>query len=200
MFKVYYKYGAMNSSKTASLLMAAHNYKTKNVSTYLVTPALDTRAGVGVIKARIGLETKADLVLSEFNQQVKDFLKTAYDNDGVIFIDEAQFVKSDVIHKMVDYCHELDFNNLGQKENFNILAYGLLTDFTGHLFDGSKAWLEEATSIAEIKTICYFCNRKATRNLLMQDTSKEKSNIVIGDKAYKSVCAYHYWKYTHDKH
>lgn len=203
MFKTYLKYGPMNSSKTANLLMAVHNYQTKGVKTYLITPKTDNRAGVGIIKARIGLQAKADFVIDKFNKQLKDFVTQACKQDAVLFIDECQFVDYDTVKKLISYCHELDQIKFKDypRENFNLLAYGLLTDFNNHLFSGTRAWLEEADSLHEIKTVCKYCNRKATCNYLDPTVAKQaNSNIVVGDKAYQSVCSYHYYQLTLEKH
>lgn len=204
MFKVYYKYGPMNSSKTANLLMAAHNYQTKGVKTYIMTPRLDNRAGEGIVKARIGLTAKADFIIDKLDNQDKvdklaNFIKQAYEHDGVLFLDECQFVDFKTVHTICDLCRMFDYMAPVQSENFCLLAYGLLTDYNSRLFDGSKAWVEEADSMHEVKTVCHYCNRKATRNLLRQDLAKQAdtkhSNIVIGDEEYQSVCSYHYYKY-----
>lgn len=197
MFKTYFKYGPMNSSKTANLLMAVHNYQTKGVKTYLITPKTDNRAGVGTIKARIGLQAKADFIIDKFDNSLKDFINQAYQQDAVLFMDECQFVNYDTVKQLINWCHELDQQS-GKRENFNLLAYGLLTDFNNHLFSGTRAWLEEADSLHEIKTVCKYCNRKATCNYLDQTVAKQAdSNIVVGDKAYQSVCSYHYYRLMH---
>lgn len=190
----------MNSSKTANLLMAVHNYQTKSVKTYLITPKTDSRAGVGTIKARIGLQAKADFIIDHFTPELATFIKQAFEQDAVLFMDECQFVNYDDVKDLIDYCHELD-QQPGQRENFNLLAYGLLTDFNNNLFDGTRAWLEEADSIHEIKTVCKYCNRKATCNYLDQQIAQQaNSNIVVGDDAYQSVCSYHYYQLMHQKH
>lgn len=204
MFKVYYKYGTMNSGKSIELLANAHNYQTKGVKTYIMTPRLDNRAGEGIVKARIGLTAKADFIIDKLDNQDKvdelaNFIEQAYEHDGVLFLDECQFVDSETVHTICDLCRALDYVAPVQSENFCLLAYGLLTDYNSRLFDGSKAWVEEADSMHEVKTVCHYCNRKATRNLLRQDLAKQAdtkhSDIVIGDEEYQSVCSYHYYKY-----
>lgn len=199
MFKTYFKYGTMNCGKSTELLSNAHNYKTKGVATFLMTPAKDDRSGVGYINSRIGLRAKADFVVTGFNQALQEFLQATYEANGVLFLDECQFLSYATVRKIVDYCHYLEFQ-MGEQSNFCLLAYGLLTDFNHKLFDGSKAWVEVADSIHEIKTVCFYCNRKATCNLLKPEIAKcareQGTDIVVGDKAYVSVCAYHYYKLT----
>lgn len=197
MFKTYFKYGVMNCGKSIELLSNAHNYKTKGVKTYLLTPKQDTRSGEGVIKARIGLSAKADFIITDGNEEdLFYFIQKAYKEDAVLFIDECQFLSYDLVKDIIEWCHQLDCNFTNNShENFNLLAYGLLTDFNNQLFDGTRAWLEEADSIHEIKTVCHFCNKKATCNYLDKKVAdKAKGNLVIGDKAYISVCSHHYYQ------
>ena len=89
MAKLYFKYGAMGSSKTAQALITKFNYEERGMRVWLIKPALDTRDGASVIRSRIGLEAEcfpvsrdADL-LSLYREN-----STAYD---VIIADECQF-------------------------------------------------------------------------------------------------------------
>jgi len=199
MFKTYFKFGTMESSKTANLLMVVHNYKTKGVMTYLLTPKQDNRSGEGTIESRIGLSAKADFIIDGTNGKVQDllhFISKAYKEDAVLFIDECQFLSYDLVKTVTKWCRQLDCDSADNPhENFNLLAYGLLTDFNNKLFDGTRAWLEEADSIQEIKTVCHFCNKKATCNYLDKKVAeKAKGNLLIGDKAYIPVCSHHYYQ------
>jgi thymidine kinase len=63
MTKLYFKYGTMNSSKTANLLMLAHNYKSKGKKVFLIKPAIDNRFGNNTINSRAVKNMKADLLL-----------------------------------------------------------------------------------------------------------------------------------------
>lgn len=193
--KIYFKYGTMNSSKSAELLMNAHNYKTKGVPVFLLTPSTDTRSGVNTISSRVGIESKADFVVSEFNDDLKQIIYQAYSGDGVLMLDECQFLKYDTVNKICEYCRYLD--HLGESHpNFALLVYGLLTDFRGKLFDGSRAWVENADSMHEIKTVCHYCSRKATKNYL-NAPHDNKGNVVIGDHEFIPVCSYHYYELMH---
>lgn len=196
MFKVHYIYATMNSGKTTRLLQNMFSYQQAGVKTYLLTPKIDTRNGVGTVESRIGLKAKADLVLGDtFTDELAKLIDKAYIKDNIIMIDEAQFLKPELIYKIVEYCRDLDYAMPHDDEYFTLYAYGLLTDFTGHLFDGSKAWVEEADSMRKEDTKCFYCNRKATKNLLTSHNTD--SNIQIGDSEYQPVCSYHYWYYTH---
>ena len=196
MFKVHFIYATMDSGKTTKLLQNQFSYQQAGIPTYLLTPKIDTRNGVNVVKARIGLQATADIVVGDNpnDKLLKDVINKAYHTNGVIMVDEAQFLNPDVVYSIVDYCRDLDFSTNSKKDYFTLYAYGLLTDFKGHLFDGTKAWIELADSIRKEDTKCVYCNRKATYNLLTKHTTD--SNIQIGDSEYKPVCSYHYWYYT----
>ena len=56
MAQLYFKYGAMGSSKTANALMARFNYEERGQETLLVKPRLDTRDGDHMVYSRIGLK------------------------------------------------------------------------------------------------------------------------------------------------
>ena len=56
MAKLYFRYGAMGSSKTANALMARFNYEERGQKTLLCKPQLDTRDGDHMVHSRIGLE------------------------------------------------------------------------------------------------------------------------------------------------
>lgn len=60
MAKLYFKYGAMGSSKSAQALITKFNYEERGMQVWLLKPATDNRDGVEVIKSRIGLEAVAD--------------------------------------------------------------------------------------------------------------------------------------------
>ena len=55
MAQLYFKYGAMGSSKTANALMARYNYAERGQKTLLVKPRMDTRDGDHMVYSRIGL-------------------------------------------------------------------------------------------------------------------------------------------------
>lgn len=65
MAKLYFRYGAMGSSKTANALMVRYNYIEKGQTPILLKPRTDTRDGERVIRSRIGLAEKC-LFVDEF--------------------------------------------------------------------------------------------------------------------------------------
>ena len=180
MAKLYFKYGAMGSSKTAQALITKFNYEERGMRVWLIKPALDTRDGASVIRSRIGLEAEcfpvsrdADL-LSLYREN-----STAYD---VIIADECQFfteAQVDALRTIV--------NDYG----IPVLCFGLRTDFLCRLFEGSRRLFEVADSIAEIKTICS-CGSKATVNARldgnMQVVTEGAQVMLGGNDCYIAMC------------
>lgn len=152
MSKLYFKYGAMGSSKTANLLITKFNYEEKGKKVLLLKPSSDTRDGADMVRSRIGLEEKAFIIRE--NKSILDDWYEKIEVADVILIDEAQFLSEE----QVDELHEIVL-----RYGIPVICYGLLTDFTSHLFPGSKRLVEISESLQEIKTICE-CGRKATCN------------------------------------
>ncbi|KRL14275.1 thymidine kinase [Schleiferilactobacillus perolens DSM 12744] len=182
--QLFFRYGAMNSGKSIEILKVAHNYEEQNKPVVLMTSHLDTRSGEGVIASRIGLHRPALPILDDTNifavadaQPVKP---------ACVLIDEAQFLKRDQI---LQACRVVD--DLG----IPVMAFGLKNDFRNELFEGSKYLLLFADKIEEMKTICWFCNHKATMNLRVHDGQPvyEGEQIMIGgNESYYPVCRHHY--------
>jgi len=152
MAKLYYRYGAMGSSKTLNLLAVAHNYKTQGKKVILIKPQLDSRFGMEKIKSRAGLEKTADILVKSDTTLDMD----CFESISCILVDEAQFLSEYLINQLRD---------IPIKLGIPVICYGLKTDFKTRLFEGSKRLLEIADSIEEIKCTCQFCNRKAIVNL-----------------------------------
>ena len=142
----------MSSSKTANLLMVAHNYRQQGKKVLLMKPLVDERFG-NMIKSRCGLESETDYLVSKDDSTLKELDKKTIKNLDAILVDEAQFLTKEQVNTL-------------RKISFDIpvLCYGLRTDYKSNLFDGSKRLMEIADSIEEIKTTCYFCNKKAIVN------------------------------------
>ena len=62
MAKLYFKFGAMGSSKTANALMTKFNYEEKGKKVWLIKSAVDDRDGKAILKSRIGLQAQADVI------------------------------------------------------------------------------------------------------------------------------------------
>ena len=185
MAQLYFRYGAMNSGKTIEILKVAHNYEEQGKHVIIMTSGLDNRDGLGKVSSRIGMKRDAQPIFpetdiySEISEHVKDI--------SAILVDEAQFLTRDNVLQLTRIVDEL---------HIPVLAFGLKNDFQNHLFEGSEALLLFADKIEEIKTICWFCGRKATMNLRVNDNGPvyEGEQVQIGgNESYYPVCREHYF-------
>lgn len=188
MAKLYYKYGAMGSSKTANALMTKFNYEEKGKRVLLLKPAVDDRDGTNVVKSRIGLEANAECI--DNNCDIKKYIVQKHRNKetkkfdfDVIIVDECQFFTAQQV---------LMLGNIASFLDIPVICYGLRTNYKLELFEGSKALFELADSIQEIKTICK-CGNKAIINVLKDKdgniVSTGDTDVVIGgNEKYESMC------------
>ena len=183
MHSLYFNYGTMGSSKSAQALMVKFNYEQKGMTVMLVKPALDNRGDVDRPKVRSRIGLVADCLTITPEQSFLDLFevyKTEHGCDCII-VDEAQF------------CTAAHINQLKQLTKFvPVLCYGLLTDFTNKLFEGSKRLVELADSLREIKSVCR-CGRKSTVNArFVNGKCVDDGPVVLigGDESYVNMC---YW-------
>lgn len=185
--KITFYYGTMNSGKTALLLGMYHNYCVAGKRPVLIKLSNATREKN--IESRTGLKAEGFLLPTDVD--VNAFTRIFYDEiivraikqDSPILIDEAQFLKTEQVEKIC----ELAINS-----DVEVIAFGLLTNFKGKLFEGSKKWIEDSTHIREIKTICSRCGKyKSNRNLLCDKNDKPifdlKGDIYPRAK-YHAIC------------
>jgi thymidine kinase len=182
MAKLYFRYGTVNSAKTLNLLAVAHNYESQGKNVVVAIPKADTRYGEGVIRARIGLERKADIIIESSGSVmgIANVEKVPY----CILVDEAQFLS----RHSVESLRYLTTTAM----NVPVICYGLRADFKGQLFEGSAALLALADSVEEIKTICSLCGRrKAIMNMKFvggKPMYKGPSIELGGEEMYKPAC------------
>ena len=184
MAQLFFRYGAMASGKSIEILKVAPNYETQQRHVLLLTSALDNRSGVGEIASRIGMQRSA-LAISDADDLFK-LIQDQQDDVAAVLIDEAQFMTKEQVLELTQVVDDL---------NIPSLAFGLKNDAFNNLFPGSEALLIYADKIAEMKTLCSFCGRKATMNLRISDGQPvyEGAQVQIGgDEAYMPVCRYHY--------
>lgn len=185
MAQLFFKYGAMNSGKTIEILKVAHNYEEQEKPVVLMTSGLDTRDGVGMVSSRIGLKREAIPIFEDTN--VYDVVKALDVRPYCILVDESQFLSKH---------HVIEFATVVDELNIPVMAFGLKNDFRNELFEGSKYLLLYADKIEELKTICWFCHKKATMNLHYIDGHAvyEGDQVQIGgNEAYYPVCRKHYF-------
>ena len=190
MSKLYFKFGAMASSKTANALMTRFNYEEKGKRVWLVKPDIDNRDDyldengnrVTVVKSRIGLSAVADVITRDAD--VYEMFKqiTAKRPIDVIICDECQFLSYSQVDQMkyiAEFC------------DIPVLCFGLRSDFLTKLFTGSTRLFEIADSISEVKSVCK-CGKKAIVNARINEQGKivtEGAQIEIGgNDKYESMC------------
>lgn len=179
MAKLYFKYGAMGSSKSAQTLITQFNYEELGMKVWLIKPSVDDRDGANIIRSRIGLYRAAQVIRPE-----EDIRVTYAQTPGadVIIADEAQFFTPAQIDQLRELVDDLDLP---------VLCFGLRTDFLTHFFPGAQRLMELADSITEIKTICA-CGRKATVNARIDGEGRivtEGGQILLGgDDRYVAMC------------
>lgn len=189
MSKLYFKFGAMASSKTANALMTRFNYEEKGNHVWLIKPDLDNRddytdengVRVTVVKSRIGLSAVADVVGRDEDIHARFVALNEGQHIDVIICDECQFLTAAQVDQMkyiAEYC------------DTPVLCFGLRSDFLTQLFEGSKRLFEIADSITEIKSVCR-CGKKAIVNARIADgkvvTVGDQIEIGGNDK-YEGMC------------
>jgi len=180
MAKLYFYYGVVGSSKTANALMVHYNYHERGKSALLVKPDLDKRDGEYILKSRIGLEHKCEL-MSNFVKYTEEQIKK-YD---CIIVDESQFASEEEINFLSDIVDKL---------GIPVMCYGLRSDFMNELFEGSKRLITLADEIHEVKTVCW-CGAKATCSARYNEKGivRQGEQIELGaNDKYVALCRKHY--------
>ena len=181
MAKLYFKYGAMGSSKTAQALITKYNYEENDLQVWLLKPSADVRDGADILRSRIGLEAKVQIIPPQTD--VYDlFQHTRQDCCDVIIVDECQFLTPQQIDQLRYIVNDY---------NIPVMCFGLRTDFQTKLFPGSRRLMEVADAIQEIKTICD-CGAKATVNARIDSEGyivTEGAQVVLGgNDSYIAMC------------
>lgn len=177
MAKLYFRYGAMGSSKTANAIMVQYNYQERGQKALMLKPRLDNRDGARLVGSRAGLQAPCFYV-----EELDSLDLSQYD---CVIVDEAQFLKKEQVRRLVDIVDEM---------NVPVICYGLRSDFQGNLFEGSHWLLAWADTIEEIKTVCW-CGCKATCNARVFDGRVVKTGEQImlgGNESYVALCRRHW--------
>ncbi|MBD8969266.1 MAG: thymidine kinase [Ruminococcus sp. SR1/5] len=191
MAKLYFRYGAMGSSKSANILMVRYNYEERGQYAILLKPRTDDRDGEHKIQSRIGLSAPAEYV-DDFLKEISKLWngkETEYLYHGkkvnAILVDEAQFLSPEEVDALSDI---VDFYEIP------ILCYGLRTDFLNHLFPGSRRLMEIADVLEEVPTVCW-CGKRAQCNTRYSNGKivREGAQIMLGsNESYVALCRKHY--------
>lgn len=168
----------MGSGKTADLLKIAYNYTEQGKKVLIFTPAIDSRYGEGRVTSRMGISKPAITI----DQKTDIFDFVIREMPDCVLCDEGNFLTRE---NVLEFCRVVD------ELNIPVIIYGLKNDFQNNLFEGSEALLLYADKIEEVKTVCWYCNRKATMVLRFKDGAPvfEGQQIEIGgNESYLPVC------------
>ena len=181
MAKLYFKYGAMGSSKTAQALITKYNYEENDMSVWLIKPSADTRDGQQLLRSRIGLEAQVEVISPE-KDVYQLYTVSRQGKCDAIIVDECQFLTESQIDQLRAIVNDF---------NVPVMCFGLRTDFQTRLFPGSRRLMEVADTIQEIKTMCD-CGAKATVNARIDGQGHiitEGAQVVLGgNDSYIAMC------------
>ena len=181
MAKLYFKYGAMGSSKTAQALITKYNYEENDMRVWIIKPSADTRDGADILRSRIGLQAAVEVMTPDADVYAR-YQQAQPEGCHAVIVDECQFMtpaQIDQLRAIVD-----DFE-------VPVMCFGLRTDFQTRLFPGSMRLMELADVIEEIKTMCD-CGAKATINARIDCSGHivtEGAQVVLGgNDSYIAMC------------
>lgn len=190
--KLYFKTSPMGGGKTLDLIRVVYNYKENGLVPICFKPSLDTRSST--IQSRTGLEI--DCELFEKNESIVCKIKEKIlkgEKCDVVIIDESQFMTYDQVFELKLFA---------LTDNIPVICYGLKTDFSLKLFEGSQALIELSDDIEEFKSLCW-CGRLATCNARIDEDGvvarKGEQTKIGGNDTYKPLCFEHYIKGEYKK-
>lgn len=164
-----FSFGTMGSGKSTVALQIHHNLHEAGLHGLLLT-RLDREGGR--VSSRLGVSSDAVEVSAALDIYQ---MAAAMHRLDYLICDEAQFYsveQCDQLAKIVD--------DLG----VDVFAFGLITDFRGVLFDGTKRLLEVADErvTMQVEARCW-CGARATHNarLVNEKIVYEGDVVVVGD-------------------
>lgn len=164
-----FSFGTMGSGKSTMALQIHHNLSSRELYGLLLT-TLDREGAqvtsrLGVAADAIEVEPDLDIYQLALSQWPLHYL----------VCDEAQFYTSDQCDQLARVVDEL---------GVDVFAFGLITDFRGLLFEGTKRLLEVADErvAMQVEARCW-CGSRATHNarVVNGELTYEGETIVVGD-------------------
>ena len=178
MAKLYFRYGAMGSSKTANAVMVQYNYQERGRKVLMLKPKLENRDGATIVRSRCGLEAQCRFV--------EELGEISLDGIECVIVDESHFLTAEQVKQLVDIVDERDIP---------VICYGLRTDFRREPFEGSMWLLAWADVIEELKTVCW-CGDGASCNTRFNEKGeiiREGAQVFLGaNDDYVALCRRHY--------
>jgi len=157
MSKLSFKYGAMNSGKSDTLIKAAYNYTERGHNVVTIKPGIDTKGGEDIV-ARAGGRVSVDILAlpeMDLREDIHAFVaRQALKDLQCVLVDEAQFLHPQQVDQLFE---------VAKLDDISVIAYGLRTDFLSNLFPGSKRLLEIADTFEKLPTMCR-CENQAEFN------------------------------------
>lgn len=180
MAKLHFKYGAMNSGKSDTLIKTAYNYTERGLKVLVIKPSIDTK-GDSTVVARGGHSRTVDILADDTLDIASEVLKTP--NVACVLVDESQFLTGRQVGQLF---------RLAKQHNISVICYGLRADFRTHVFPGSKRLFEIADNIEKLPTMC-FCGSQAEFNTRKIDDQYvfDGDQVAIEDGhdvTYDSLC------------
>jgi len=186
MAKLHFKYGAMNSGKSDTLIKTAYNYTERGLNVATLKPSIDTKGGQ-TITARGGATRLVDILVSpdlDVRKAVKDWTKkNNIQKLSCLLVDESQFLSDAQVDQLL---------KIAKLDGISVIAYGLRTDFRSKLFPGSDRLFELADNIEKLPTMCR-CGNQAEFNTRKVDdvfVFEGEQVAIDGEQAvtYESLC------------
>jgi thymidine kinase len=186
MAKLHFKYGAMNSGKSDTLIKTAYNYAERGLATLTVKAEVDTKGEQWVV-ARGGARRPVDVLVGHQDDLRIRIGRTA-DARGLrplhcVLVDEAQFLTPAQIDQLYQ---------VAKSDGVSVICYGLRTDFLTRVFPGSLRLFELADNFEKLPTMCR-CGSQAEFNCRMAHGHAvfEGDQVAIDGAAlitYESLC------------
>ena len=174
MAELHFFTGTMDSGKSTLALQTNHNHAARGRVGRLFTT--HDRSGEATVSSRLGLTHEALEVAEDFDfwRYVVHALTQGGRVDYLI-CDEAQFYTREQIDQLAKIVDELQID---------VFAFGILTDFRTHLFEGSARLIELAdrVNVLQVEALCW-CGKRATHNARTENgvMVTEGDQIVVGD-------------------
>lgn len=180
MAKLHFKYGAMNSGKSDTLIKTAYNYEERGLGVVVLKPKVDSKGGE-FITARGGHSRRVDIHVDISMDLASEIEKLP--GIACALVDEAQFLTEDQISQLY---------RVAKLQNVSVICFGLRADFRTDLFPGSRRLLALADNIEKLPTMC-FCGSQAefnTRKLNGQYVFEGDQVAIEGEDEveYDSLC------------
>ena len=164
-----FSFGTMGSGKSTFALQIHHNLSSRDLYGLLLT-CLDREGDQ--VTSRLGVAAPAIDVTPDI-----DLHRLCVRHWPIHYLvcDEAQFYTVEQCDQLARVVDELEVE---------VYAFGLITDFRGHLFDGTRRLLEIADERVplQVEARCW-CGARATHNarVVNGEITYEGETVVVGD-------------------